>query len=92
MEAGVVVQRRQHRQVHVEIDELMAALVARREELRLTQVEVARRMQVSQAFISNIENARDLKVSTVMRYARALGVLVDITVTLAPPPAPDGTW
>jgi hypothetical protein len=28
----------------------------------------------------------------VMRYARALGVLVDITVTLAPPPAPDGTW
>lgn len=87
-----MVERRRHRQVHVEIDELMAALVARREDLRLTQADVARRMQVSQAFISQIENARDIKVSTVMRYARALGVLVDITVTMAPPPEPDGTW
>lgn len=66
------------RQLHDADRHLIEELVARREELDLSQREVARRMDVSQSAVSRIERGdRDLHQSTVRRYAMA----VEATVT-----------
>ena len=56
---------------------LLQALVMRRRELGLSQSAVAERMGVSQAAVSLFERVgNDPHLSSVRRYARALGVLV----------------
>ena len=57
-----------------------------RKQQALTQAELAERMSVSQASISQIENQGDVQLSTLMRYVRALGGHLRIEVDM-----PDGT-
>lgn len=57
-----------------------------RKQQALTQAELAERMSVSQASISQIENQGDVQLSTLMRYVRALGGQLRIEVDM-----PDGT-
>jgi ribosome-binding protein aMBF1 (putative translation factor) len=53
---------------------LMDALAAQRAELGLSQREVAQRMGTSQSAVSELERLEaDPRVSTLQRYARALG-------------------
>jgi DNA-binding XRE family transcriptional regulator len=51
--------------------ELIASLASRRAELALSQEEVARRMQTSQATVAYLE----AQLATLARYAEALGLL-----------------
>lgn len=61
---------------------LLGELVAKRRELRLSQEEVARRMDTSQATVARIESGvRDLHQSTVRRYAMAVEVFIEHLVT-----------
>ena len=48
-------------------------LQALRKNRQLTQVEVARHMQVEQAAVSKLERREDMYVSTLREYVRALG-------------------
>jgi predicted transcriptional regulator len=58
-------QRRRH---------LIAALVARRQALGLSQTEVAARMGTSQSAVARLESGlADIRLTTVERYAAALG-------------------
>lgn len=69
------------RQLHEADRHLIKELVARREELGLSQREVARRMDVSQSAVSRIERGdRDLHQSTVSRYAMAVEAVVTYMV------------
>ena len=56
-------------------------LAARRRAAGLTQIELARRMGTSQAQVTRFESGADTRLSTVGRYAAALGVKVDWTIT-----------
>lgn len=50
-------------------------LIAHRKALKLTQGDVAERMGTSQSAVSDLERSEaDPRVSTLMRYARSLGV------------------
>lgn len=61
---------------------LIAMLRDRREELHLSQAEVARRMGRHQSVVSTIERlGADPRWSSLRRYASALGVLIDYGVT-----------
>ena len=52
-----------------------------REEAGLTQEEVARRMNTKKSAISRIENhAEDIKLSTLERFAQAIGVALKLRV------------
>jgi predicted transcriptional regulator len=52
----------------------VAALAARRRELGLSQAEVAARMATTQSAVARLEaGAVDVKMSTLQRYAAALG-------------------
>jgi predicted transcriptional regulator len=54
--------------------QLVEALVARRTEMGLTQTEVAARMGTSQSAVARVEGgAMDVRLSTLERYAAALG-------------------
>lgn len=56
---------------------LLDSLVALRKALKLTQSEIAKRMQVRQPTVSGFETeASDPKFSTVQRYARAVGARI----------------
>jgi repressor LexA len=58
--------------------ELIGWLAGRRIELGLSQAEVARRMQTSQAAIARLESQRhDAQLSTLARYVDALGLSLD---------------
>ena len=58
--------------------ELTEALVARRLSLGLSQTEVAARMGTSQSAVARLEaGTGDLRLSTLERYAAALGQVVD---------------
>ncbi|SRR6266496_2846189 len=58
-------------------DRLLRRLVALRNEKNLTQGEIGRRMGVTQPAVAAFERAdADPKLSTIRRYALALGVLV----------------
>jgi predicted transcriptional regulator len=53
---------------------LLGELVAHRQELGLSQTEVAARMGTSQSAVARLEaQAADVRVSTLERYAAALG-------------------
>jgi transcriptional regulator with XRE-family HTH domain len=57
---------------------LSAALVARRLDLGLSQTEVAARMGTSQSAVARLESgAADVRLSTLERYAAALGQQLD---------------
>lgn len=57
---------------------LINDLVARRQELGLSQVEVARRMDTGQATVARIESGiRDLHQSTLRRYAMAVEAVIE---------------
>jgi ribosome-binding protein aMBF1 (putative translation factor) len=60
---------------------LARELAARRRAAGLTQVELARRMGTSQAQVTRFESGADTRMSTVSRYAAALGVKLDWTIT-----------
>jgi transcriptional regulator with XRE-family HTH domain len=63
--------------------ELARQLADRRRSAGLTQVEIARRMGTSQGQVTRFESGADTRLSTVARYAAALGVKVDWTITPA---------
>jgi transcriptional regulator with XRE-family HTH domain len=64
---------------------LLDDLVARREAMGLSQTEVAARMRTSQSAVARLEGRRaDLRVSTLERYAAAVGQRIDWR--LADPP------
>ena len=57
--------------------ELLRALAACREAENLTQTQVAAVMDTSQSFVARLEStAADAKISTVDRYAKSLGYVV----------------
>jgi predicted transcriptional regulator len=57
---------------------LVDELVTRRRTLGLSQTEVAARMGTSQSAVARLESgAADLRVSTLERYAAALGQMLD---------------
>jgi transcriptional regulator with XRE-family HTH domain len=58
--------------------DLAADLVATRQELGLSQTEVAARMRTSQSAVARLESGdADVKLSTLERYAAALGQQLD---------------
>jgi hypothetical protein len=61
--------------------ELARQLADRRRGAGLTQVEIALRMGTSQGQVTRFESGADTRLSTVARYAAALGVKVDWTIT-----------
>lgn len=63
-------------------ERLVAQLVARREVVRLTQDQVAERMGIDKSGVSRIESgARDLRLSTLRRYAMAVEAVIEHDVT-----------
>jgi predicted transcriptional regulator len=57
---------------------LTDTLVTRRVELGLSQTEVAARMGTSQSAVARLESgSADVRLSTIERYAAALGQLLD---------------
>lgn len=64
------------------IARLMDRLVGIREKYGLTQADVAARMGTTQSSVSNIERqAGDPRVSTLLRYADAVGAELDFNIT-----------
>jgi transcriptional regulator with XRE-family HTH domain len=64
---------------------LAAALSAKRVELGLSQTEVAARMKTSQSAVARLESGEaDLRLSTLERYAAALGQRLDWKLSLHP--------
>lgn len=63
---------------------MLATLVYLRDSQKITQADVARRMGVSQSSVSELEHGwqegRDSSLSTIQRYARAIGVEVRLWV------------
>ena len=58
--------------------ELASKLVALRQDLGLSQTEVAARMRTSQSAVARIESGdADIKLSTLERYAAAIGQRLD---------------
>lgn len=57
--------------------ELARQLADRRREAGLTQSELARRMQTSQGQVTRFESGADTRLSTVARYAAAVGMKVE---------------
>lgn len=62
----------------------LAALTLRelRQDLELTQQQVAERADMTQSELSRLEGRSDLRVSTLRRYIEALGGELEISVTL----------
>ncbi len=62
--------------------ELLRSLAARREELGLSQTLVAGRMGTSQSAVARLESADvDARLSTIERYAAAVGQRVDFVLS-----------
>lgn len=53
-------------------------LVARRRELKLRQLDVARHMHVSQSTVCQMERTRNPCMSTLIRYADAVGAVMSV--------------
>jgi ribosome-binding protein aMBF1 (putative translation factor) len=67
---------------------LAAALSAKRAEVGLSQTEVAALMGTSQSAVARLESGdADLRLSTLERYAAALGQRLDIRLSVRPPEA-----
>ncbi|HUB69642.1 MAG TPA: helix-turn-helix transcriptional regulator [Acidimicrobiales bacterium] len=64
---------------------LTATLSAKRVELGLSQTEVAARMGTSQSAVARLESGEtDLRLSTLERYAAAIGQQLDWKLSLKP--------
>ena len=63
-----------HAVVTMHVLEEMPLIAAWRTHLALTQTEVARRMNISQAAYSQIENAKNPRVATRKKVAQAIGI------------------
>ncbi len=63
--------------------ELARQLADRRRAAGLTQVQIAERMGTSQGQVTRFESGADTRLSTVARYAAALGVNIGWTITPA---------
>lgn len=73
---------------HEARQQLASTLSARRAELGLSQTEVAARMGTSQSAVARLESGEaDLRLSTLARYAAALGQRLDIRLSVGPPDA-----
>jgi DNA-binding XRE family transcriptional regulator len=69
---------------HLERRRLQRALAAKRQELGLTQAEVAARMETSQSAVARIEAGEvDAKMSTLQRYAIAIGHEIEFSLRSA---------
>jgi transcriptional regulator with XRE-family HTH domain len=69
---------------------LLQHLTALRTKLGLTQAQAAQRMHEPESLITELEDSStDPHLSTLQRYARALGTRLDITLTSPPPPTQD---
>lgn len=67
---------------------LASALSAKRAEMGLSQTEVAALMGTSQSAVARLESGEaDLRLSTLERYAAALGQRLDIRLSVRPPEA-----
>jgi transcriptional regulator with XRE-family HTH domain len=66
--------------------QLARDLAHRRRDAGLTQADIASRMGTSQGQITRFESGADTRLSTVARYAAALGVRVEWTITPDPKP------
>lgn len=74
-------------------EDLLDNLVRLREKLGLSQRDVADRLGVGQSAISRIESGeRDPHLSTLRRYALALGARIDHRVTRFEPARPADDW
>lgn len=65
--------------------ELARQLAGRRREAGFTQTEIANRMETSQGQVARFESGADTRLSTVARYAAALGVTVSWSIRPGPP-------
>ena len=66
--------------------ELTTWLASRRAELGLSRAEVAQRMQASRAAVARLESkAQEAQLSTLARYAQALGLSLDFLLREKPP-------
>lgn len=73
-----------------EIDSLIDHLIELRKQKRMTQKDVAERMGVKQPTVSGFENQdSDPRISTLQRFARAVGARVCLEVEL---PSQSGEW
>lgn len=74
--------------IEAKAEQAVAALrlVELRKQQHVTQQQLAAKMQVSQASISQLENQGDVQLSTLMRYVHALGGKLRIEVDM-----PDGS-
>ena len=64
-----------------EYQDLMEKLVSRREELVISQREMARRMGISQPAVAQFElSSSNPTLSTIVRYANKLGVMLQLSV------------
>lgn len=61
-------------------DSVVRALVERRKALRLRQKDVAELMHVGQSAVCQFERGHDPHLSTLTRYARAVGVSVAVAL------------
>jgi DNA-binding XRE family transcriptional regulator len=69
---------------HLERRRLQRTLAAKRQELGLTQAEVAARMETSQSAVARIEAGEvDAKMSTLQRYAIAIGHEIEFSLRSA---------
>jgi ribosome-binding protein aMBF1 (putative translation factor) len=66
--------------------ELARQLAGHRREAGLTQTDLAARMGTSQGQVARFESGADTRLSTVARYAAALGVTVSWSIQQSPPP------
>ena len=55
------------------------------EQQHITQAQIAERLGVRQSTVSQFENHGDPRLSTLMRYARAIGGWIDIVFVPDPP-------
>lgn len=65
--------------------ELARQLAGHRREAGFTQTEIAERMGTSQGQVARFESGADTRMSTVARYAAALGVTVSWSIQESPP-------
>jgi DNA-binding XRE family transcriptional regulator len=66
---------------HLERRRLQRALAVKRQEVGLTQAEVATRMTTSQSAVARIEAGEvDAKMSTLQRYAIAIGYEIEFSL------------
>lgn len=74
--------------IQAEADQISAAirLAELRKKQQVTQTQLAERMHVSQASISQLESQGDVQLSTILRYVHALGGKLRIEVDM-----PDGS-